>query len=436
MTAAFHMVGARPRGIALPDFSFIAATMGYSTASSPTITLPAFLPGDIVVIVNYYRDTLGNSSTLVIPAGFTEACFDNQSTLTAGGGRISFRKMQAGDATTVSIESGGTSASWMAATFRPSFPIPAGMILVPNDVDSFATAGDPAAQIIKLNGEPTPVLALAHFRGTVPPTAYGTLTLVQNTTSGATAQYLGYQCFNKGSTPANISIDTGDSGQPNLLQGCFLSLVETAKRPTSLTWVSHSLSEAATIAIPAGAAAGDLGILLDGPSSTSGQPIPTTVVPAGWKELLNYGRAPDSAARMIISTKVLTAGDIGATITGMVGTSLSNKTLIVLRPDKPINNVEHASGWNDVTAANPALQIMQPQNSYLPGIALSHITNFSADANPSGTMVTTGSYIPGITANRRKTYYKIINSAPGDLTIDMGDAGALNAMQSAYVWVV
>lgn len=207
-------------------------------------------------------------------------------------------------------------------------------------------------------------------------------------------------------------------------------------KPTTLTFVNSSVVEAASISLPAGSAAGDLGILLDGPTSGAGSSTPTGVTPSGFSLAADVGAAPDTAARMRISYKVLDAADITAgSVSGMTGATVSHKTFITLRPNAPISSVTAGGVNGEVTAGNPVSQTIGASGGVGPLVLLGHISNFSADASPTGTLVTSGTHIVAVTTNRRKTYYEIQNSSPADRTFDMGDVGALNAIQSCYLAV-
>jgi hypothetical protein len=190
--------------------------------------------------------------------------------------------------------------------------------------------------------------------------------------------------------------------------------------PTTLTFVTTATADATSINVPSGptAAAGDLAILMD---LQSGPSAATTVNPSGWDEIVN---STTTGLRSICSWKILTGGDLGASVTGMTASGgVVAKMILVLRPDQPITTVSELSVNQQSTSADPTLQTITSSNGPTPLVVIGTFRGSGGTPTPSGTLNTTGTALTFASATVRGRYH-IYNSSPSDLTWDCNDIGS------------
>lgn len=207
------------------------------------------------------------------------------------------------------------------------------------------------------------------------------------------------------------------------MTGVLASLIGSTadNRPTTLTYIVD-VDGTSSLVIPGTAQAGDLAILV---TAAHGGSIAKTW-PSGWTEVREDHDVDDS--RMVSGYKILTSGDIGATITGM-NDSEEHILLIVFRPNKPINAASIYTINGEATISNPVAQT----------IAMSTLTGpmvgvvFMSGTNGITSVVTPSvmTEVPFVGNSTGFAAYKIYNKAdtPVNITVDMNDAGD-NVMQS------
>ena len=234
-----------------------------------------------------------------------------------------------------------------------------------------------------------------------------------------------------------LSLNNGSVAVQRAMSGSMASassadgdLDVEASAPTSLTFIASATSTGANITIPAGAAAGDLAILVD--CGLQGNPGPSLVIPSGFTQVANT--APSNTRRMTTSRKVLVGGDPSSSITGMNGLGSNDKVLLVFRPDAAINSVTQST-WHtpSQTNANPPSQSVVASAGDPPLIVIGAASNStSASAFSTASPAFDGTVT---SSNRLIVGYKIYNSSPANHTIDMNDLGAANVLQSGYIAV-
>jgi hypothetical protein len=98
-----------------------------------------------------------------------------------------------------------------------------------------------------------------------------------------------------------------------------------------------------TIVIPAAAGVGDIAVLFDFSTST------TDITPAGWTSIV---KSSTSGIRVNVSYRILTAGDLGTTVTGLAG--IARKVMQVFRAvNNPNPVVTFSTPTQEATAAPP-----------------------------------------------------------------------------------
>lgn len=197
----------------------------------------------------------------------------------------------------------------------------------------------------------------------------------------------------------------------------------------ALSFNTSASSSSSSITIPAGANVGDIAVLFDYAVAFT-TTIPTTVVPSGWTSVSNLSAGWSTGTRSIVSYKKLLSGDPGSSITGMSGTSSTNKQMIVLSPSSPITTVT-VSGYDSEIAdvAPSGITIAEETPSYaVIGCAATRTYN------PTWTSAWYDATYGGST--RTDLAYKIFNSDPASVTMDFTAGGYSHASIQAFALVV
>lgn len=134
----------------------------------------------------------------------------------------------------------------------------------------------------------------------------------------------------------------------NTLVAEYESVTVNNARVTAMTYVGTSTSATANISNPPGSQIGDIAILFDsavGSSST----VPALVIPTNWSAIAQNGGGGTTTLRMAATYKVLAQSDLATTWTGMSSTSGMKKSLLVFRPDAPLETA--------IFIGNPTVQV-------------------------------------------------------------------------------
>lgn len=183
---------------------------------------------------------------------------------------------------------------------------------------------------------------------------------------------------------------------------------------------SATASGTGTLTVPATVQAGDIICVKENGSSVN-------AAPSGYTILAN-------TAGIVLSYKIATGADASATVPS--GSSLvagTRRELLVFRGDVPANTVTgHDPAAINEATANPASQTVNASGGTPPLIVL-------ASYNSTGA-VDPRSFSPAKDAevNTDTTSYfayKIYNSSPADVTVDMDDEGSTNKLASGYIQV-
>jgi len=206
----------------------------------------------------------------------------------------------------------------------------------------------------------------------------------------------------------------------------LLAVLAGAASPIELTYVGSANSTTASITIPAGAQQGDIGILCDFGRQLSGSP--TLVTPSGWTVIDTLG---SGAPLVRTSYRILGSSPGGSTVTGMDANFADAKTMLVFRPSRPITSVGLA-GLNGEYApsSNPSPQVVAAASG-APGLVVIGVYCASAAVSPRSFSPTEDGEVVSGTTNYMK--YKIYNSSPADVTVDMDNEAAYNFLQSFYM---
>lgn len=178
-----------------------------------------------------------------------------------------------------------------------------------------------------------------------------------------------------------------------------------------------------SISLPASIIAGDFIVLHQFTRSAIGDAA--AVTPGGFT---NIHSLLNSQNRSMIDVKIANGTEGGTSITGM-DDSFDFKIVVVYRGDVPITGYTVNSLNEEGTTGNPAAQNVTSSSGTVPLVVLGHYCS-------------TGTVSPrtfGVTADAELTAdvnfyikYKIYNSSPLDVSVDMDDEGS-NILASLYI---
>lgn len=198
----------------------------------------------------------------------------------------------------------------------------------------------------------------------------------------------------------------------------------------TLSFIASTTSTAATITAPSSINAGDLLVLMDTASSVFVSP--TTVVPTGFTSISNRTFSSGSAfQRAIFSYKIANGSEDSSSITGMDGNLNDQKIMMQFRGSSAIAAVTPSTVNFTSSDTNPTAQNAAASGGVAPLIVL-------------GGYYTTGGTIDPRTMSPAKDgeanssvsqylAYKIYNSSPADVSVDMDDEGSGNAVHAFYL---
>ena len=203
--------------------------------------------------------------------------------------------------------------------------------------------------------------------------------------------------------------------------------IDDAAGVSTITYVGMAESGSANITIPATAQTGDIAALYDLAISGS---LPALVTPSGWANRVNT--TSGVAVRLAVSTKILESGDAGASITGMDGSSLDTKMMLVFRPNILIGTATYSTFTGEATTGDASSQSIAASGQSAPVLVI------AGCGTNSGPVFSTAS--PAFDAEVTATInlrmgYKIYNagSTPASHTIDMANLGSRNSLWGGYI---
>lgn len=186
--------------------------------------------------------------------------------------------------------------------------------------------------------------------------------------------------------------------------------------------VASVASTGTTITIPTGIIQDeDIAVLVDRGFGFSG--VPTAVTPSGFSQKANV--AAPASQRVVVSTKILTTGDAGATVTGMASDNSRKRLLIFRRVDgaTTITGSTVTSVYSDSTdpAAASASYAGLSGSSITLGILASGFT--TSPTSPSFSPTETGVAAAG----ELRVYYLLTYTGdPGSVSVDQGNSSSRN----------
>jgi len=206
--------------------------------------------------------------------------------------------------------------------------------------------------------------------------------------------------------------------------------VKTLTQALSTTTSGIGGSPIAALTAPGGILKGDILVMMErGRGNTFLVPAAT---PPGFTNLTSTGLDTD---RQMISYKLALGTESGTDLSGLTHSEAMSvvRLLYVFRGDSEVFVITPSTPLTEMTAGDPASQNIAASGIATPLVA---IAGFGCNAT-----VTTRSFSPAadgeITNSSTNNFayldYKIYNSSPANITADMADFGAENALHSFYL---
>ncbi|MFA5387038.1 MAG: hypothetical protein WC322_01425 [Candidatus Paceibacterota bacterium] len=198
---------------------------------------------------------------------------------------------------------------------------------------------------------------------------------------------------------------------------------------------STGSSFSSTITAPAAINAGDLLILVDSGRNTVA--TPAEVIPSGFTKFDEYVDA-GLFYRVTWSYKIADGTEDGATLTGMLAIATISKICYQFRGNVSITGISQFSKVVQFTSSDPTAQVVTASGGAVPLIVLVYYNstgNISPRTfSPAKDGEENDNNDTGVVSNAWLAY-KIYNSSPADVTVDMDDEGDRNLIYSFYLQV-
>jgi hypothetical protein len=203
---------------------------------------------------------------------------------------------------------------------------------------------------------------------------------------------------------------------------------------TSLS-LHHSNSNTSTsISVPGTLIAGDLIVFAEGAQNSSA-PAPADTYESGFTAIASAVSGNGTgAARVSLSCKIATGAEAGGSITGITGSgSFERSCLLIFRPDSPIASMSVASVNNPGADDNdPPAQTVTAASGTPPLVVLGLYRSSGSVTTRTMSPAKDNEITP---VNTFYLAWKVYNSSPADVSVDMGDNGNSNILMSCYIAV-
>lgn len=209
-----------------------------------------------------------------------------------------------------------------------------------------------------------------------------------------------------------------------------------AKAVTAATVSSISQNASANVAggsltAPADINAGDLLVFFDTGVNIGAAPD-ASAVPSGFTEILTDSLGGSDDARMTLSYKIADGTEGSSSLTGMTH-DFEVKLLYTYRGDIAISSVNIVDTDSEITDGNPTSQTIASGSGSAPLVVVAGYTS-SGVVNPrTFSPAKDGEIGENDTAIEGSLAYKIYNSSPANVSIDMDDEGVSNGLCGCYI---
>ena len=199
----------------------------------------------------------------------------------------------------------------------------------------------------------------------------------------------------------------------------------------SIAVFDSATSTGETIDVPADVEAGDLIVLLDKAYEAFGS-APSTVIPSGFTSISNLTSGDPLFIRQILSYKLAVGTEGGTTLTGMTESfGATSKALYVFRRTAAASSLNLSTPNEQITSGNPTSQNVAASGGSVPLVVIGAYGTRTETLDPrTMSPAKDGEINPDVTLYLA---YKIYNSSPANVSVDMDDEGSVNILQSLYV---
>lgn len=196
-----------------------------------------------------------------------------------------------------------------------------------------------------------------------------------------------------------------------------------------ISHITFTYSDTASLTGASGIVAGDVLLFFDW---AQGGTTPSDVIPTGFTGVVTVS---NSVQRVRLSYKLADGSEASATITGMSATNIRKYCHVYRRAPRPATALAIHSLASELTAGDPSAQVIASASGRAPLLCVGcYGVNSTAETISGHTMSPTED--GEVTSSALfKQKYKIYNSAPADVTVDIGDRGAGTSLISYYMEV-
>jgi hypothetical protein len=200
-------------------------------------------------------------------------------------------------------------------------------------------------------------------------------------------------------------------------------------KPLTLAQQASATSTSTSVTIPT-VLAGDLIVVWN--RSRSNVTIPTLVTPTGFTNFVNFAAA--AAVRCAAHYKISDGTESGGSASGMNGGLDNDICLYTFRGTRVITAVSVQDIATEIQDGDPAAQTANASAGQAPLIVFGCYSSTGA-VDPRTFTVGGSAAKDGEISASTDAYlaYKIYNSAPADVVIDMDDEGDRNGLASFYI---
>jgi hypothetical protein len=205
---------------ASPATAFTFFNSSSSTGSSTVVLPTGIQAGDVIVLLDS-KGSVFTSPALVVPAGFTQIA-----TVTGTDGSIGLRNTMSfkiadgseGGATITGM-AGNVTPQMLVVVFRPDRRV---LAIALGDVETVFDNGNPASRVISASAGTPPLILVAGYNAAAAIDPRTFTPAKDGEAANATTQYIAWKFYNKGSSPADHTIDMDDESSSNCMITAYL----------------------------------------------------------------------------------------------------------------------------------------------------------------------------------------------------------------------
>lgn len=197
----------------------------------------------------------------------------------------------------------------------------------------------------------------------------------------------------------------------------------------AIAFRSAANANSQTIVAPNDIEKGDILVLLDRAGSGGGS-TPDLVIPAGFTLIATR---TNNTRRNTLSYKLADGSEAGATLTGQIHGSGGNERKVLVVFSAGATSLQLSTFNEEATDGNPSPQSVLASEGTPPLVVIA--------AYMSSGSISPRTFSPAKDGEETRDgsewlAWKIYNSSPADVTVDMDDEGNLNTLYSGYIMAV